>query len=57
MPGRRRSPIISSRPRSDEPDERCLSYAVRAAERSWEVHAYEEAGALVRAGPRGSETR
>jgi predicted ATPase len=27
-----------------EPDERCLSYAVRAAERSWEVHGYDEAG-------------
>ncbi len=27
-----------------EPDERCIDYAVRAAEQSWEVHAYEEAG-------------
>ena len=27
-----------------EPDERCVDYAVRAAERAWEVHAYEEAG-------------
>ena len=26
------------------PDERCLEYAVRAAERSWEVHGYEDAG-------------
>ena len=28
----------------DEPDERCVDYAVRAAQRSWEVHAYDEAG-------------
>lgn len=27
-----------------EPDERCLSAAVRAAQRSWEVHGYDEAG-------------
>ena len=26
-----------------EPDERCHGYAVRAAEQSWQVHAYEEA--------------
>ena len=28
----------------DEPDERCVDYGVRAAQRSWEVHAYDEAG-------------
>jgi hypothetical protein len=27
-----------------QPDERCVSYAVRAAEQSWEISAYDEAG-------------